>query len=127
MRILAVLIAVGLHGQTFEVASVRQNKIYSCQGRWDFRYSHGTVTAENAPLWRIISRAFHMTDDRVTGPAWLDSECYDIRAKASGAVADQDLLGMLQRLLAERFHVEPQRGVVEVLKIDSIEKAPTAN
>jgi uncharacterized protein (TIGR03435 family) len=106
MRILAVLIAVGLHGQSFEVASVRQNKIFSCQGRWDFRYSHGTVTAENAPLRRIISRAYHMTDDRVTGPAWLDSECYDIRAKASGAVADRDLLGMLQRLLAERFHMD---------------------
>lgn len=105
MRILAFVIAGGLYGQTFEVASVRQNKIYSCQGRWDFRYSHGTVTAENAPLRRIISRAFKMTDDRVSGPGWLDSECYDIRAKASGAVADQDLLRMLQGLLAERFHM----------------------
>jgi uncharacterized protein (TIGR03435 family) len=106
MRILVFVIVGGLYGQTFEVASVRQNKIFSCQGRWDFRYSHGMVTAENAPLRRIISRAYHMTDDRVTGPAWLDSECYDIRAKASGAVADRELLGMLQRLLAERFHMD---------------------
>jgi uncharacterized protein (TIGR03435 family) len=50
-----------------------------------------------------------MTDDRVSGPAWLDSECYDIRAKASNAVADKDLARMLQGLLTERFHMVAHR------------------
>jgi uncharacterized protein (TIGR03435 family) len=67
--------------------------------------SHGTVTAENAPLLRIISRAYNLTDDRVSGPAWIESQCYDIRAKASTNLADHDLMPMLQALLHERFHL----------------------
>lgn len=64
------------------------------------------VTAENAPLLRIISRAFNLTDDRISGPAWIDSECFDIKAKASTPdVPDRDLQPMLQELLKERFHL----------------------
>ena len=84
-----------LHAQTatprelrFDAASVRPNHTAACQGRWNFSASHGTVTAENAPLLRIVSRAYNLTDDRVSGPAWLDSECYDITAKAAGDVTD---------------------------------------
>jgi uncharacterized protein (TIGR03435 family) len=76
-----------------------------CQGRWDFNASRGAVTAVNAPLRRIISRGWNITDDRVSGPAWLDTECYDIRAKASHSVSDGDIARMLQALLAERFHM----------------------
>ena len=63
------------------------------------------VNAENAPLLRIVSRAYHLTDDRVSGPVWLDSQCYDIRAKAARGVPDRDLMPMLQALLEERFHL----------------------
>jgi uncharacterized protein (TIGR03435 family) len=99
-----------LHAQTpelrFEVASVKPNRTGRCFGRWDFSTSHGTLTAQNAPLLRIISRAYNLTDDRVSGPAWLESQCYDIRAKASKNASDQDLMRMLQTLLRERFHLE---------------------
>jgi uncharacterized protein (TIGR03435 family) len=55
------------------------------------------VTAENAPLLRIISRAYGLTDDGVLAPAWVESECYDIRAKAAASDAsDGDLMAMLQ-------------------------------
>jgi len=99
----------GLHAQSaaprFDVASVRPNHIAGCRGRWDFRVSHGTLTAENAPLLRIISRAYQLSDDRVSGPAWIESQCYDIKAKVSGDVPDQDLMPLLQELLKERFHL----------------------
>jgi uncharacterized protein (TIGR03435 family) len=95
--------------QRFEVASVRVNRTADCRGRWDARMSHGTLTAENAPLRRIISRAYFLTDERVSGPAWMDSQCYDITAKASGNVQDQDLMPMLQALLVERFHLGAER------------------
>jgi uncharacterized protein (TIGR03435 family) len=97
----------------FDVASVRQNQTASCRGRWDITASHGTFTAENAPLLRIISRAFDLADDRVSGPAWLDSECYDIKAKAVGDVPDRDLMPMLQTLLKERFHLAAHRETDE--------------
>jgi uncharacterized protein (TIGR03435 family) len=116
-RISTVLFAIGtahcvLHAQTvappelrFDVASVRPNQTAACRGRWDFSASHGTVTSENAPLLRIISRAYNLTDDRVSGPAWIESQCYDIRAKASSNLPNHDLMPMLQAVLHERFHL----------------------
>jgi len=121
-RIRSVIFAIGaarccLDAQTaapiklhFDVASVRPNHTAGCRGRWDFRASHGTVTAENAPLLRIISRAYNLTDDRVSGPAWIDSECYDIKAKVEGDVPERDLMPMLKGLLAERFHLVARRA-----------------
>jgi len=93
----------------FDVASVKPNRTAGCLGRWEFSTSHGMLTAENAPLLRIISRAYNLTDDRVSGPAWIESQCYDIRAKASGNAPDHDLMRMLQALLKERFHLVARR------------------
>ena len=39
----------------------------------------------------------------------MDSECYDIRAKAAKDATDHDLMAMLQRLLNERFHLVAHR------------------
>ncbi len=63
-----------------DAATVRQNRKDACRGRWDLRAEHGTVTAQNAPLLRIISRAFELTDGRVIAPSWLETTCYDIQA-----------------------------------------------
>lgn len=74
-------------------------------GPWDFSVANGAVNAVNAPLLRIVSRAYGLTDDRVSGPAWLDSECYDIHSKAAGNATRLELMGMLRELLKERFHM----------------------
>src|ERR1035438_4588025 len=89
----------------FDVATVRLNQADGCRGRWGFTASHGTFTAENAPLLRIISRAFGVTDDRVSGPSWIESQCYDIKAKTSADVPERDLMLMAQALLKERLHL----------------------
>ena len=105
----------------FDAASVRPSRA-ACQGRWDFSIAHGAVTAVNAPLLRIISRAYNLTDDRVSGPAWLDTECYEIRAKAATDAPDSDVKQMLQSLLTERFHMvvqhEQEERPVFVLVVD---------
>jgi uncharacterized protein (TIGR03435 family) len=98
-----------LHAQRFDVASVKPNRTAACQGRWDLNVSHGTLTAQNAPLLRIVSRAYHLTDDRVSGPAWLESQCYDIQAKAPAGTPDAAVMSMLQALLQERFHMVARR------------------
>jgi uncharacterized protein (TIGR03435 family) len=97
----------------FEVASVRLHHTAECQGRWDFTAWHGAVNAQNAPLLRIVSRAFELTDDRVSGPSWMESACYDIRAKAPAGAPDRDLMPMLQSLLRERLHLVAQRESAE--------------
>ncbi len=113
--LLVIPAVAALHAQTppaalprFEVASVRINQSQACRGRWDIRLSHGTLTAENAPLKRIISRAYRLTDDRISGPRWLDSECYDITAKAGADLAERDVMPMLQSLLVERFRLDAE-------------------
>jgi uncharacterized protein (TIGR03435 family) len=118
-----LLLVAALSAQPpFEVASVRPNRTSACAGRWDFSAARGAVTAENAPLRRILSRAYNLTDDRVSGPSWLDTECYDIRAKAPSGTADRELTPMLQALLAERFHlvaaVESAERPVYALVVD---------
>ena len=114
----SVLFAIGtaysiLHAQTpevrFDAASVKPNDTDGCRGHWNFAALHGTVSAQNAPLLRIISRAYNLTDDRVSGPAWLDSQCYDITAKTTGDLPEHDLMPMLQVLLTERFHLAARR------------------
>lgn len=102
-----------LPAQRFEVASLRLNRRDACRGPWDFRVSRGAVNARNAPLHRIVSRAYGLTDDRVSGPAWIDSTCYDIRAKALAGTAEADLLPMLRTLLAERLHLAAERESAE--------------
>jgi uncharacterized protein (TIGR03435 family) len=97
----------------FEVASVRVNKRAACVGPWDFQATHGAITAVNAPLRRIISRAFGLTDDWVSGPSWIDSQCYDIKAKASRGAPDEALMPMLQTLLRERLHLMAERESAE--------------
>lgn len=93
----------------FDVATVRANQANGCRGRWGFTASHGTFTAENAPLLRIISRAYGVTDDRVVGPSWIESQCYDIKAKTLPDVPERDLMLMAQALLKERFHLVARR------------------
>ncbi len=109
LPLLIILLAFDASSQQhFDAASVRPSRA-ACQGRWDFSIAHCGVTAVNAPLLRIISRAFNLTDDRVSGPAWLDTECYEIRAKSGADTPDSDVRQMLQSLLTERFHLIVQR------------------
>jgi uncharacterized protein (TIGR03435 family) len=60
----------------------------------------------------LIAAAYHVNDFQVSGgPKWLDSDHYDIEAKASGDArpTEKQMMAMLQRLLAERFALAIQR------------------
>src|ERR1700733_6724596 len=96
-------------GLRFEVASVRPNGTPGCKGRWDFSQSPGSLNAENASPKRLISRVYGLTEDRLSGPDWIASECYDIRAKAEGDQPESQMMLMLQALLRERFHLTVHR------------------
>jgi uncharacterized protein (TIGR03435 family) len=56
------------------------------------------------------------------GPGWLDTDGYDIEAKADHAYGPDDLRMMFQNLLADRFklkfHKEIKEGPVYVLTVD---------
>jgi uncharacterized protein (TIGR03435 family) len=128
-RFLIVLfVVICLEGQTkssdvqFEVATARPNTIDRCRGAWDFTQSHGKLTIKNVSLRKVISRAYFLPEDQVSGSAWLESECYDIVGQSGSETSDKVLMLMLQALLKERFHLvvhhESEERAIFALLVD---------
>lgn len=89
----------------FEVASVKVNK--SGPTMMGMRTLPTGVNVTNLPLRMIITQAYRLASYQlVGGPSWIDSERFDIVAKApEGSRPDQTPL-MLRGLLAERFKLK---------------------
>jgi uncharacterized protein (TIGR03435 family) len=63
-----------------------------------------TFTASNVPLKYLIVTAYGLRPDQVSGgPGWVNSDGYDIEGKANRPASRDELMRMLQSLLAERF------------------------
>jgi len=74
----------------------------------------GQARFENVSQRMLLTQAYEVQDYQVSGPAWLESERYDIVAKVpSGATKEQFRL-MLQDLLAERFKLTLHRETKEL-------------
>ena len=93
-RILLLLIA-----QTFDAASVKPASPGRGMGplRTDPAQIRGTVS-----LKTLVMRAYHLKDYQISGPAWMETERYDIIARFPASDKAQ-MERMLQALLAERF------------------------
>ncbi len=100
----------------FEVASVKPNRSGATDVRWTF--ANGRFTAVNVTLKALMSSAYGspqqpLPDFQISGgPSWLDSARFDVLAQVPvEAVADNrttmtaSTLGMLRRLLEERFQL----------------------
>jgi uncharacterized protein (TIGR03435 family) len=102
----------------FDVASVHVSQTGRAGGegsrRESIQFTPDSVTMRNVSLKSAIRWAYHVFDYQVSGPDWLQSERYDIVAKAAGPVAEDQLRTMLQALLAERFKLELHRQTKEL-------------
>src|SRR4030095_10650393 len=89
----------------FEVASVKTNK--SGPNMMMMRTVPTESRMTNIPLRLLIVQAYRVSNYQlVGGPGWMDSERFDIVAKApSGSAPDQTML-MLRGLLADRFKLK---------------------
>jgi uncharacterized protein (TIGR03435 family) len=69
----------------------------------------------------VISTAFDVKAYQVNGPAWLDSERYDIIAKVAPGATEEQVNVMWQNLLKERFglvvHHDSKEFQVEELQV----------
>jgi uncharacterized protein (TIGR03435 family) len=105
----------------FEVASIKPSKPDDSNQNWDD--SPGRVSIENYTLRRLIRVAYGLKSDAqiIGGPKWMDSERFDIVAKADDAETlalqkmDRKQLVhtrtlMLQSFLADRFHLQMTSG-----------------
>src|SRR5215471_9135148 len=87
----------------FEVASVRSSDPSS---RYvDFRVTAGgRLTVTRWQLSLLIQRSYGVKRHQIVGgPGWMDSDPYDIAAKATGNPTEREMMAMLRELLAERF------------------------
>ncbi|HEV1284485.1 MAG TPA: TIGR03435 family protein [Bryobacteraceae bacterium] len=97
-----------LFGQTFEVASLKPND--SGPGHSDVDVDGNLLRMKNVTLKACIVWAFRTTDAQVSGPSWLESERFDIVAKAESGSPQP---AMLQAVLADRFKLAVHRETRE--------------
>src|SRR5262249_48781678 len=67
------------------------------------RFAGNTYIGMNVTLKRVISLAYAPIEQFTGGPAWIDSDHFDITAKAEGNPGRAQLQLMLRSLLADRF------------------------
>jgi uncharacterized protein (TIGR03435 family) len=71
-----------------------------------FRLTPGRFSAHNLPVRRLIYVAYKIKADQIVGgPAWINSDRYDITATAED-VSGNNFPLMLQKLLEDRFHLK---------------------
>jgi uncharacterized protein (TIGR03435 family) len=102
----------------FEAASVKLSKECAYQSS----VSRGGIALKGMPLKFILELAFKIEPDRINGPAWLETVCFDVNARAPQGAAADAIPPMLQNLLADRFklsaHRESRLGTGYALVID---------
>src|SRR5882724_2219740 len=89
---------------SFEAAAIKPAKDYS--GHTGSHSDPGMINLQSTPLKGLIAMAYSVRQDQVTGgPKWVESDRFDITAKAEGKTGNEKMMEMLQSLLAERFQL----------------------
>jgi uncharacterized protein (TIGR03435 family) len=121
-RLIVLVVAIGIasvRAQSFEVASVKAVPVLNGDL---YRINlgtvqHDTVTFTNVSLADCIRFAYGLTSDlQLYGPDWIKSKevRYDIVAKALPDTPREQILQMMQALLAERFKLALHREKKEL-------------
>ena len=116
------LVAQSSPASEFEVASIKLNTDarppFNAVDRTFMRLtasgaSHGRFTMRGfgAPTVSVLIQAAHQVKDfQVVGaPGWVNTERYDVDARAPGANTFEQMRPMLQSLLSRRFQLEFHR------------------
>lgn len=109
----AITLAVRLGAQAadppaFDVASVKPNTSGSPGSSG--RTNRGTATFTNFTARSLISNAYDIRGNRiVNGPAWLDTDRFDVNARSAENTADSAMNPMMRTLLADRFKLVVRR------------------
>jgi uncharacterized protein (TIGR03435 family) len=87
----------------FDVASIKPTTAEPGSGS-GINTDTGRIAGRNVTLKRCIRGAYNIPEAQIFGgPKWVDDERYDIDAKAPDRAGGNELMAMLQQLLAERF------------------------
>lgn len=121
--------AAGADGpQAFEVASVKP-AIADARGLMLIRPQPGGLryVARNVPLRLLIKAMYKITDSQIIGgPGWMESDRFDIDAKAAHPSTVDQLHEMFKTLLADRFQLRFHRETREMLAYVMTAAKPSA-
>jgi uncharacterized protein (TIGR03435 family) len=115
IRVVLPLAAAAMFAQSpavprFDVAVIKPNKVDPSGFTSGMKTGHGRLEAQNVTLKRCIMGAYGVGPHQIFGgPDWLDSDRFEINAKADQPVGDHVLMEMLQTLLTERFKLTLHR------------------
>jgi uncharacterized protein (TIGR03435 family) len=101
--------------QTFAAASIRPSAgdvKFEHDGKTEI--SPGNVRMRDVTVATCIKWAYGVQDSQISGPEWLQSQHFDIVAKADEPVAEDQLKLMMRTLLAERFSLAFHRQSKEM-------------
>jgi uncharacterized protein (TIGR03435 family) len=100
--------------KSFDVASVKRLPPPPGGVLSSMKLDPGRLTCSNVNLRKLIIQAYGVKDFQLSGPEWLNSEIYDIAATMPPATPTDQVLLMLQTLLAERFQLKLHRETKQV-------------
>jgi uncharacterized protein (TIGR03435 family) len=83
-------------------------------GNQNIKIAPDGVSMHGASLKAAIAWAYGAKEFQVNGPDWLDSQRFDIVAKAAGQSTEDQLRVMTETLLADRFKVALHRQTKEM-------------
>jgi uncharacterized protein (TIGR03435 family) len=97
----------------FEVATIKPSTLdWPSGGRFMRMQTAHQFVARNYTLRVILAAAYNLTPRAISGgPAWVDSDRYDILAEAPDPVrpGTEEQMAMLRKLLSERFSLALHR------------------
>jgi uncharacterized protein (TIGR03435 family) len=126
---LCLILSSLVHGQdqparlTFEVASIKPSQGGGRGGGIKPMPGGQGYLAQGVPVKLMISLMYKVPMRQITGgPAWFETDPFDVEAKADHPYSLDDLHVMFQNLLADefklKFHKEKKEGNVYALMID---------
>jgi uncharacterized protein (TIGR03435 family) len=111
---LTIITAAQNQPLAFEVASIKPSKA-NANGSSGINSRNGRIDASNVTLKRCIMGAYEVGPNQIIGgPDWLDSERFEITAKAEEPVGVSVLNKMLQTLLTDRFKLVLHRETKQI-------------
>ncbi len=119
---IAILGAFACAGQNFEVASIKPGVPPGSTGRFHVGMTRGGpaspdpghFSCQNCTLMMLVTDAFDVKPNQVSGPSWMTTERFDITAKIPLGSTEDQVLVMEQNLLADRFKMSFHRESKEM-------------
>lgn len=115
LAVAALTFAQSQSSRAFDVASVKPTPPGSTQLTTMVAQPGGRFVATSAPLRLLIRTAFQLQDDQIVGgPAWINTERFDIVARSDAPDSLPQLTPMMQTLIVDRFKLAFHRETREL-------------